>query len=235
MMYNTDMNKVIYAGQCSKIADADNFNSAKYLKLFCENTENGKVYVRSDFQTPAEDALCVVLERAAAPYGLTIELSEPESTFVRQAARQAAHYYGCGQAKKELALYALGELICAYINLAQTNGNILSPVVVSVLENADKNLTDSAYSQEEFLKKLPLNYDYVRKLFKKETGETPHEYLLRRKMELAANLLSGVFTNKYSKYSVSQVAEACGFADALYFSRVFKKYFGLSPSDYAKR
>lgn len=234
-MYNTDMNRIVYAGQCNKIADSENLNSAKYLKVFCENTKSGKVYARSDFEMPADNALCVVLERATAPYGITFELCEPESTFVRQAAQQAAHYFESEKPKKELALCALGELICAYINLAQTDGNKLSPVVVSVRENADKNLTDTAYSQEDFLKKLPLNYDYVRKLFKKETGETPHEYLLRRKMELAANLLSGAFTNKYSNYSVSQVAEACGFADALYFSRVFKKYFGTSPSDYAKK
>ncbi len=46
-------------------------------------------------------------------------------------------------------------------------------------------------------------------------------------------MLSGV-TNRYSHYSVTQIAEACGFAEPLYFSRVFKKYYGVAPSYYLK-
>jgi AraC-like DNA-binding protein len=39
-------------------------------------------------------------------------------------------------------------------------------------------------------------------------------------------------SNRYSEYTVSQIAEACGYSDPLYFSRVFKKYFGVAPSEY---
>ena len=82
---------------------------------------------------------------------------------------------------------------------------------------------------------MPLNSDYVRKLFKKETGLTPHAYLLKERMELASSLISGNITNRYSNYTVSQIAESCGFAEPLYFSRVFKKYFGTPPSEYLKK
>ncbi|MDE7087024.1 MAG: AraC family transcriptional regulator, partial [Clostridia bacterium] len=34
---------------------------------------------------------------------------------------------------------------------------------------------------------------------------------------------------------VSQVAEACGFAEPLYFSRVFKKHFGVAPNDFKRK
>ena len=37
-----------------------------------------------------------------------------------------------------------------------------------------------------------------------------------------------------SDYSVAEIGQLCGFEDALYFSRVFKKHFGGSPSVFAK-
>ena len=84
------------------------------------------------------------------------------------------------------------------------------------------------------MKKFPLNYDYLRRLFKKEVGVSPREYLLNGRMELARGIILGGLSIRYSDYTVSQLAEACGFADPLYFSRVFKKYFGVSPSEYGK-
>ena len=84
------------------------------------------------------------------------------------------------------------------------------------------------------MKKFPLNYDYLRRLFKKEVGVSPREFLLNGRMELARGIILGGLSNRYSEYTVSQLAEACGFADPLYFSRVFKKYFGVSPSEYGK-
>ena len=51
-------------------------------------------------------------------------------------------------------------------------------------------------------------------------------------MELAGRLILSGMSNQYSRYSVSQIAEMCGFSEPLYFSRVFRKYFGTPPSDY---
>ena len=107
-----------------------------------------------------------------------------------------------------------------------------SPVVKTVRADIERGISDCTYSLEDSLKRLPLNYDYVRKLFKKETGATPHEYLLHERMKLAQGLILGGMSNRYSEYTVSQIAEACGYSDPLYFSRVFKKYFGVAPSEY---
>ncbi len=81
---------------------------------------------------------------------------------------------------------------------------------------------------------MPLNYDYMRKLFKKEVGATPHEYLLGLRMRRAQTLISSGVSSGYGVLTVAQIAESCGFAEPLYFSRVFKKYFGVSPSLYGK-
>ena len=130
-------------------------------------------------------------------------------------------------------LSAYGSLIAALI-AAYVAPNGYSPAVQSVLDDLEKHIGDSTYSLEGFIRSLPLNYDYVRKLFKKEVGVTPHEHLTRARMLRAKTILLSGVTNRYSNYSVTQIAEACGYAEPLYFSRVFKQYYGVAPSHYLK-
>jgi len=58
-------------------------------------------------------------------------------------------------------------------------------------------------------------------------GQTPHAYLERRRIEQAQRLL------RRGDLSVAAVAEACGYRDPYYFSRVFRHRVGLAPSAYA--
>ncbi|MGN0817436.1 MAG: helix-turn-helix domain-containing protein [Candidatus Coproplasma sp.] len=148
-----------------------------------------------------------------------------------RACAQADYYFNADFSKKQVVLDGLGALICALIT-AYSEGNDFSPVVKTVMEQIDAKLSDPTFSLENSIKGLPLNYDYVRKLFKKEAGVTPHEYLTSRRMELAKNVILSGIANQYSNYTVSQIAEMCGYAEPLYFSRVFKKFYGVAPSEY---
>lgn len=65
-------------------------------------------------------------------------------------------------------------------------------------------------------------------LFKAQTGLTPNHYLQKLRIEKAQEELQG--TNK----SVTEIAHATGFSSAQYFSTVFIRYTGLSPTDYRK-
>jgi len=66
-------------------------------------------------------------------------------------------------------------------------------------------------------------------LFERYTGMTPNHYLTSFRMKRSRELLRG------QHYSVAEVAELVGYHDSFYFSRVFKKYNGVSPSDYRKK
>lgn len=178
--------------------------------------------------------LHVLLEQAMLPLKEPFTMTDAENEGVRHATIQAAEYYRSEYNKKDAVLAALGELLVSYVNLFLGEGAKTSPVVELVKTSIEANLSDSMYALDDEIKKLPLNYDYVRKLFKKETGVTPHGYLMAKRMERARSMLTSGLSNRYSNYSVSQIAEACGFAEPLYFSRVFKKYYGSAPSDYAK-
>ena len=61
-------------------------------------------------------------------------------------------------------------------------------------------------------------------IFRKNFDITPNKYITYRRVEQAKALLVSGF------FSVSEVAEKCGFSDTYYFSKVFKKQTGIMPS-----
>lgn len=64
---------------------------------------------------------------------------------------------------------------------------------------------------------------YLSSLFKKETGETLTEFVNKRRVKLAKNLL------KTTNLQIQTIAQHCGILDVHYFSKIFKKYEGLTP------
>jgi len=63
-------------------------------------------------------------------------------------------------------------------------------------------------------------------LFKQQVGMTPHQYLIQKRFILAKELLESTV------FSLSQIAETCGFANQSSFTRTFTKMQGRSPSKY---
>ena len=64
---------------------------------------------------------------------------------------------------------------------------------------------------------------YFCELFKKSTGVSPHQYLLRCRMDRAKEFL------RSPQFTVRQIAEATGFADQSHFTKVFRRLVGLTP------
>lgn len=102
--------------------------------------------------------------------------------------------------------------------------------VVREIENSIlMNFHDCSFELDEYLRTFPFSYDYLRKLFKKELGITPHRYLSDLRLDTAARLLTKGYVGNAN---VAEVSRRCGFQEPLYFSRMFKKKFGLAPSYY---
>jgi AraC-like DNA-binding protein len=177
--------------------------------------------------------LRIFIDKALLPFKEPKVLDDDKNGGIKFALIQAEKYYENPQ-KNEGILSGLGGLIAAYVGVF-SNLDSLSPVVKMVKGEIEGNLSNCLFSLDDYIKKLPLNYDYVRKLFKKETGITPHEYLVQSRMQLAKELILSGMSNQYSNYTISQLAEACGFSEPLYFSRVFKANFGISPALYKER
>lgn len=71
-----------------------------------------------------------------------------------------------------------------------------------------------------------LSPTHLRALFRSEIGMSPTQVLTARRMHEACKLLAG------STWSIKEVANFVGFTDQLYFSRIFRREIGVSPSEY---
>lgn len=179
------------------------------------------------------NAVRAVLDKALLPVKTAMVIGAENAEEIGYAVMRACALFKGNAAECEGVLSAYGNLLAALI-AAYAAPNGYSPAVQAVLDDLEKHVGDPSYSLEGFIRTLPLNYDYVRKLFKKEVGVTPHEHLTRARMLRAKTILLSGVTNRYSNYSVTQIAEACGYSEPLYFSRVFKQYYGVAPSHYLK-
>lgn len=88
---------------------------------------------------------------------------------------------------------------------------------------------DEDIAHDVIAKKYRMHPGYLSRLFKQEIGETLSEYILRIKMEKAAQLL------REGQYKVGEVAAMVGYSASSYFSIMFKKYTGYSPREYSRR
>lgn len=74
-----------------------------------------------------------------------------------------------------------------------------------------------------------VSQEHLTRLFKKETGQTPLQYLTRLRIENALFLLLN------TSEPVTSIAHACGFENGNYFARVFRSYLNCSPEQYRRR
>ncbi len=81
---------------------------------------------------------------------------------------------------------------------------------------------------EQIAKECHLNDAYLCRLFKRYDQDTPYRFLLRLKMNYAAERLQSPAT------MVKQVADETGFANQFHFSRTFRSVFGIAPSALSK-
>jgi AraC family transcriptional regulator len=94
-----------------------------------------------------------------------------------------------------------------------------------VLEYINANLSDSL-ALSVLAEVAGVNLYHFAKAFKQSTGETPHQYVLRRRIEQAKEFL------RHPQVSVIEASARTGFVDQSHFSKVFRRIAGVAPSEY---
>lgn len=96
-------------------------------------------------------------------------------------------------------------------------------VVSAVQRYIDEHLTEQL-KMKDLIHISGYGATQLSKLFQDRLGLTPNGYLVRARIQKACDLL------KESEKSITEIALACGFSSASYFSTVFRKYRGTAPT-----
>lgn len=90
------------------------------------------------------------------------------------------------------------------------------------LEFVESNLSGEVLV-EDLAQMAGLSPPHFAREFKRSTGQSPHQYVLTRRVERAKQLLGD------ARWNISEVAQECGFSDQAHLARTFKKVVGLPP------
>lgn len=146
-------------------------------------------------------------------YGQMTELAEMNTLQAIQSLLEAT--------VQELAQYHYERNVVKHTTIVRK----VMDIVEEQLGNSDLSLNLVAHEM------LYMNADYLGKLFKKETGEKFSNYVMKARIKQATQLMSSDPDVK-----IFEMAERLGFGDnPQYFSQVFKKQMGCTPSEYMKQ
>ena len=240
------MNEIIYASKHNLTTDVARHKHNSWELIYYTNGEG--VMIFDDFSLPYREGDVVAVppnspHKNHSETGFTnIFLNLNDSTLnyrtpvkIQDDPRRSilnifnAVYYHYNENKEnDMLLIAYGYLLVSYIRAYQ-NAPARSDIVEEIFSFFLQNFSDCSYELDKFLLSLPFSYDYLRKLFKKEMGITPHQFLSDKRLDTAAEYLSSIY---HDPGNIADVARQCGFNEPLYFSRMFKKKFGTAPTFY---
>ena len=161
-------------------------------------------------------------------YGSLVRVTELFHEAIGKNTRQLEHY------KIQLAckvLEAFTEIARSYVTTETVRYMETQPRSCRMVQNLLHYLNREYASDitgELLEKEFGGNFDYMNRVFRKTTGETIFRYLTRVRINHAKALILN------SPWKMSVIGSRVGFSDEYYFSRVFKKYTGKSPTEYAR-
>lgn len=130
------------------------------------------------------------------------------------------------------------ECMSYFYKIAATMQKHLSPsylpnhkynIISQSLEYIKKNFLLPDFNYMKLAEISGISYSYYKKIFTMKFNMTPNQYVGKLKLNYASNLL------KSHLYSVTEIAELCGYSSVYYFSHVFTKEFGMSPKKWIQR
>ncbi|MGO4544150.1 response regulator [Paenibacillus sp. 2TAB23] len=118
-------------------------------------------------------------------------------------------------------LYEVIDRFCLYVNDSKHNSR--HELIRQMIELVDSSINEDI-GLHEVAGKLYINASYLSRLFKQQMGQSFTSYIVERKMKLAMQWLT-------EGMKVSETAELLGYRDFSYFTKVFRKTWGVTPAD----
>lgn len=98
-----------------------------------------------------------------------------------------------------------------------------------IMKSINKNLSNPDFNVEELTEDVGISRAQLHRKMKEITGISTGEFIRNLRLKQAARLI------RENKINITQVAYNVGFNNQTHFSTVFKKHFGMSPSEYAEK
>lgn len=119
----------------------------------------------------------------------------------------------------------------AYLLLIAQSSKVIDEqtALATIKQNIEKHLSEDA-STDTLMENVYLSSGYANALFKSATGMTIHRYVVFRRLEKAAQLLT-----ERPEMLVKDIALQCGFSDASHLINSFQKAFDTTPEKYRRR
>lgn len=134
-----------------------------------------------------------------------------------------------GRTVKEVHEYVVSVYMKAIFYLKNRKKQKSISTVKKAKEYIDLNYAVCNLTVEKIAENVFFHPSYLRFLFKKQMGMTVSEYVTQVRMEHAKQILA------QGKFSNMAVASMVGYSDSAYFSKCFKKYYKINPSEFEKR
>ena len=120
----------------------------------------------------------------------------------------------------------IAEMVQGYCRLVRKHSvRRYSPIVQKAVACIESGISDDL-SLSSMAVALNVNPSYLSSLFKKETGQTITEYVCEKRMQAGEHLL------RTTRLQIQTIAQHCGISDVNYFSKIFKKHYGMTPRQF---
>ena len=129
--------------------------------------------------------------------------------------------------EQALAVALVNDYAVRHHSLRTHRGGLGSARLRRIKEFIDAKIEDDL-TLCEMAQAVELSTAYFSRMFRKSTGETPHQFLLRRRLERAKKML------RSADERVLDVAVACGFKSQQHFAQVFRHVCRVTPTEYRR-
>lgn len=140
--------------------------------------------------------------------------------FISWVSKESGYYFDCIS-----LLYRIFSELQKRRYIPKNHEEKLKPAI----EMIHNGFLKETFTTEQLAKCCHISESYFKRLFREKYGVPPKKYVIRLKIDHACDLL------RLGRYSVGQIAEMSNFSDIYFFSRQFKEYMGVSPTQFIRK
>lgn len=127
--------------------------------------------------------------------------------------------------REKLLDWAVGTLVRLKEQLSESDHHTRGYIIRQVQEMVSKDLGQDT-SVKTIADRIYLHPVYLSKVYRSETGESLGDYIIRMRMEKALYLL------KHTNMKIYEITSELGYQNPQYFSKMFKKFYGMTPNEF---